>query len=138
MDHQNLDKALEIFTLLIVGEEVSSGQHVDLYEDYRNKSEVYDILMSLFKKLNLSLYEFGDSLYVSAGDGNRIFGFTNDSKTGFVKLVFNFLISQDLFFESQGRYYIKPRFRALAENYYEENRGRLYNIVTGGDDDALY
>lgn len=239
MDHQNLDKALEIFTLLIVGEEVSSGQHVDLYEDYRNNSEVYDILMSLFKKLNLSLYEFGDSLYVSAGDGNRIFGFTNDelkraiglrlnrelylayfiiynvillfyqdsgsfsyadyvrteevitqtdssmqkamkalhskalneveensfqtlaslwedmplipsnedmaslkaargSKAGFVKLVFNFLISQDLFFESQGRYYIKPRFRALAENYYEENRGRLYNIVTGGDDDALY
>ena len=44
------------------------------------------------------------------------------SKTGFVKLVFNFLIAQDLFFENHGRYYIKPRFRALAENYYEENR----------------
>ena len=60
------------------------------------------------------------------------------SKTGFVKLVFNFLVSQDLFFESQGRYYVKPRFRALAENYYEENRGRLYSIVTGGDKDASY
>ena len=60
------------------------------------------------------------------------------SKTGFIKLVFNFLISQDLFFESQGRYYVKPRFRALAENYYEENRGRLYRIVTGGDRDASY
>ncbi len=239
MNNANLDKAMEIFALLIVGEEVSSAQHVDLYEEYRNNSEVYDILTSVLKKSNLSLYEFGNSLYVTAGDGNRIFGFTNDelkraiglrlnkelylayfiiyntillfyqdsgsfsyidyvrsedvitqtessmkqalkamhskalndieensfetlaalwddlplipanedmaslkaargSKTGFVKLVFNFLISQDLFFESQGRYYIKPRFRALAENYYEENRGRLYEIVTGGETDATY
>ncbi|MDD3221863.1 MAG: hypothetical protein EOM34_03110 [Clostridia bacterium] len=239
MEHGNLDKAAEIFTKLIVGEEISSNNNVDLYEDYRNNSEVYDILMSLLKKSNLSLYEFGNTLYVTAGDGNRIFGFTNDelkkaiglrfnrelylayfiiyntillfyqdsgsfshmdyvrsediitqtdssmqralkalqekalseveensfqtlagvwedmplipsnedmaalkaargSKTGFVKLVFNFLISQDLFFESNGRYYIKPRFRALAENYYEENRGRLYTIVTGGDLDAAY
>ncbi len=239
MDNVNLDKAMEIFSLLIVGEEVSSAQHVDLYEDYRNNSEVYDILTSVLKKSNLSLYEFGNSLYVTAGEGNRIFGFTNDelkraiglrwnrelylayfiiyntillfyqdsgsfsyndyvrsedviaqtegsmkqalralhgkalndieensfqtlaalwddmplipanedmaslkaargSKTGFVKLVFNFLISQDLFVESQGRYYIQPRFRALAENYYEENRGRLYSIVTGGEPDATY
>lgn len=239
MDHRNLDKAMEIFTRLIVGEAISSEENIDLYEDYRNNSEVYDILMSVLKKSNLSLYEFGNGLYVTAGDGNRIFGFTNDelkkaiglrlnrelylayfiiyniillfyqdsssflytdyvrsedvitqtessmqkalkalqsqalnrveensfqtlaalwedmplipvnedmaalkaargSKTGFVKLVFNFLISQDLFFENHGRYYIKPRFRALAENYYEENRGRLYTIVTGGNEDASY
>ena len=239
MDNANLDKAMELFALLIVGEEISNAQHVDLYEEYRNNSEVYDILTSVLRKSNLSLYEFGNSLYVTAGEGNRIFGFTNDelkraiglrlnkelylayfiiyntillfyqdsgsfsyidyvrsedviaqtessmrqalnalhdqalndieensfqtlaalwedmplipsnedmmslkaargSKTGFVKLVFNFLIAQDLFFESQGRYYVKPRFRALAENYYEENRGRLYTIVTGGEKDAAY
>ena len=239
MDHRNLDKAMEIFTKLIVGEEISSAENIDLYEDYRNNSEVCDILMSVLKKSNLSLCEFGNSLYVTAGEGNRIFGFTNDelkkaiglrlnrelylayfiiyntillfyqdsssfsytdyvrsedviaqtdasmkkalkalqgkalseveensfqtlaalwddmplipvnedmaalkaargSKTGFVKLVFNFLIAQDLFFENHGRYYIKPRFRALAENYYEENRGRLNTIVTGGDEDAAY
>ena len=239
MDHRNLDKAVEIFTILITGEEISSEHNVDLYENYRNNSEVYDILMSILNKSNLSLYEFGNALYVTAGSGNRIFGFTNDelkkaiglrlnrelylayfiiyniitlfykdsgsfsyteyvrceeviaqtesamqkvtkdmheqalneieensfqtlaamwedmslvpsneelaslkaargSKTGFVKLVFNFLITQDLFFESKGRYYVKPRFRALAENYYEENRGRLYAIVTGGDSDAAY
>ncbi|MBQ2287084.1 MAG: hypothetical protein II251_00030, partial [Lachnospiraceae bacterium] len=78
MDNANLDKAMEIFALLIVGEEVSSAKHVDLYEEYRNNSEVYDILTSVLKKSNLSLYEFGNSLYVTAGDGNRIFGFTND------------------------------------------------------------
>lgn len=239
MNHTNLDKAMEIFALLIVGEEVSDAQHVDLYEEYRNNSEVYDILMAVLQKSNLSLYEFGNSLYVTAGEGNRIFGFTNDelkraiglrlnrelylayfiiyntillfyqdsgsfsytdyvrsedviaqteasmkqalqalheqalsdveensfqtlaalwedmplipsnedmaslkaargSKTGFVKLVFNFLISQDLFFESKGRYYVRPRFHALAENYYEENRGRLYEIMTGGEKDAAY
>ena len=79
MDHGNLDKAMEIFTLLIVGEEVSSAQHVDLYEAYQNNSEVYDILMSVLKKSNLSLYEFGSSLYVTSGDGNRVFGFTFSS-----------------------------------------------------------
>lgn len=239
MEHHNLDKAMELFTLLIVGEEISHKQHTDLYEAYRNNSEVYDLLVSILNKSNLKLYEYGNSLYVSSGEGNPIFGFTNDelkrmmgfrwnrelylayfiiyntimlfykdsgsfsyvdyvrpedvilqtdssmeqalkclkakvlneieensfetlaalwedlplvpvnddmmslkaargSKTGFVKLVFNFLISQDLIFENQGRYYIKPRFRALAENYYEENRGRLYSIVTGGDEDASY
>lgn len=239
MDNVNLDKAMEIFALLIVGEEIGRESHTELYEEYRNNSEVYDILMSVLKKSNLKLYEFGNCLYVTAGEGNRIFGFTNDelkrtiglrlnkelylayfimynvillfyqdsgsfshidyvrsedvisqtdssmqkalkavhekalnaseensfeilaalwedmplvpsnddmtslkaargSKTGFVKLVFNFLVSQDLFFESQGRYYIKQRFKALAENYYEENRGRLYAIVTGGDLNASY
>ena len=78
MNNANLDKAMEIFALLIVGEEVSRAQHVDLYEEYQNNSEVYDILTSVLKKSNLSLYEFGDSLYVTAGEGNRIFGFTND------------------------------------------------------------
>lgn len=239
MNRANLDKAMEIFALLIVGDEVSQSQHVDLYEEYQNNSEVYDILTAVLQKSNLSLYEFENSLYVTAGEGNRIFGFTNDelkraiglrlnkelylayfiiyniillfyqdsgsfsyaeyvrsedviakteasmkkalqalhdkalseveensfqtlaalwedmplipsnedmaalkaargSKTGFVKLIFNFLISQDLFLESKGRYYIRPRFRALAENYYEENRGRLYAIVTGGEKDAAY
>lgn len=35
MDHRNLDKAMEIFTKLIVGEEISSAENIDLYEDYR-------------------------------------------------------------------------------------------------------
>ena len=54
------------------------------------------------------------------------------SKTGFVKLVFNFLADQDLFFESNGKYYATDRFNALVQNYFEEYRGRLYEIVTQG------
>ena len=51
------------------------------------------------------------------------------SKTGFIKLVFNFLISQDLFAESAGKYYITDRMRALIENYYDSCKGRLYEVI---------
>ena len=54
---------MEIFALLIVGEEIGSEQHTELYEEYRNNSEVYDILMSVLKKSNLKLkkeeYDYG-------------------------------------------------------------------------------
>ena len=60
MDNVNLDKAMEIFALLIVGEEIGSESHTELYEEYRNNSEVYDILMSVLKKSNLKLYKKAD------------------------------------------------------------------------------
>ena len=53
-----------------------------------------------------------------------------NSKTGYVKLTFNFLVSQGLFIENQGKYYPTDRFKAMAENYYSQNRGRLYEILT--------
>ena len=58
MDNVNLDKAMEIFALLIVGEEIGSESHTELYEEYRNNSAVYDILMSVLKKSNLKLFPF--------------------------------------------------------------------------------
>ncbi len=241
MDNRYLDKAMDIFSKLIIGEEVSTKINQDLYQEYNNNAQVYDILQTLLKKSNLSLYAYEDALFVSAGEKNRIFGFTNDelkktiglrlnkelflayyiiyqvmmlfykssldmsyveyvkvesvieavnlslkgvlstlhqkalttteensfetigalwedlpliannedastlkaargSKTGFVKLVFNFLISQGLFVENGDKYYAKNRFRALVENYYENYRGRLYEIVTATEveDDAKY
>ena len=51
------------------------------------------------------------------------------SKTGFIKLVFNFLITQDLFVESAGKYYITDRMRALVENYFDSCKGRLYEVI---------
>ena len=63
MDNANLDKAMEIFALLIVGEEVSSAKHVDLYEEYRNNSEVYDILTSVLKKSNSKLLVTGGGAF---------------------------------------------------------------------------
>ena len=80
MDNRNLEKAMDIFTILISGEEISkaSGKNVKLYEEYASNSEVNSILDTMFKKLNLKLYEYNSGLYLTSGDHNRVFGFTNE------------------------------------------------------------
>jgi hypothetical protein len=60
-----------------------------------------------------------DTLGVRAGRG---------SKAGYIKLVFNFLIQQNLFAEAQEKYYPTNRFHAVIKNYFEEERGRLFEI----------
>lgn len=240
MDSRNLDKALEIYAKLIQGEAVSkNNENRSLYEEYYANAEVYDITGSILKKLNLSVYEYNDALYITPGEGNRVFGYTNDdmkrllglrlnkelflcyfimyvvliyfykdssayqfkefiklekaieetdkiladimgdkfvftaeeagadsfkaiallwdempavssaeasgertkaskaSKSGYVKLTFNFLVSQKLFAENADRYYPTDRFKALCENYFEEYRGRIYKLL-GGEEDAVY
>lgn len=237
MDNQNLDKAMDIYVKLLIGEEVGQSANASLYEEYRTNAQVYDVLDAMLKRSNLNLYEYEDGLYMTAGDKNRIFGFTNDelkkaiglrlnkelylayfiiyhiivlfysdsrdtsrceyvksevvisevtaslkeimsardmsalseteensfstvaalweemppvannddlsslkaargSKLGIVKLIFNFLIAQNLFFESGDKYYAGNRFRALVENYYGDHKGRLYEIVTKREEEA--
>lgn len=53
------------------------------------------------------------------------------SKLGFVKMTFNFLVKQDLMLENEGRYYPKKRFRGMVEHYFEDYKGRLYEIMKG-------
>ncbi len=237
MEERSLDKALDIYSALITGQEVSrSNQDTrDMYEEYYSNSAVYDITNRLVKKLNLNIYEYNESIYVTAGEGNRVFGYTNEdmkrqlglrlnkelymvyfimynallsfyqdsasyqvkeyvkqeeimeqvssylmaitkdlsvysmedleaesfktiallwdelpavtsddkdknrasraSRTGYVKLTFNFLIAQKLFVEVEDRYYSTDRFKALVENYFEEYKGRIYKAL-GGEVDA--
>ena len=206
-----------------------------MYEEYYSNSAVYDITNRLVKKLNLNIYEYNESIYVTAGEGNRVFGYTNEdmkrqlglrlnkelymvyfimynallsfyqdsasyqvkeyvkqeeilesvssylmaitkdlsiysmddleadsfktiallwdelpavtsddkdknrasraSRTGYVKLTFNFLVAQKLFLEVEDRYYPTDRFKALVENYFEEYKGRIYKAL-GGEVDA--
>lgn len=231
-----LEKALDIVSALINGEEIRrNGEDAGLYEEFALGTQVYDEVKLILKKLNLDLYEYRDGLYITAGDNNQIFGYTNEelkrelgikrnrelylcyfiiyqimtcfykdstnrpgqeyvrsdqviqsvdqalasvirdlkelsldeveensfkeiamvwedmplvqtedaltrasrgSKSGFVKLVFNFLVTQELFLETEGRYYPKVRFRALMEHYYDEHKGRLYEIMRGESDAA--
>lgn len=239
MEQRNLEKAMEIYGRLIIGEEVSKTVNSDLYDSYAGNTEVYDILDTVLKKSNLKLYEYGDALYVCAGAGNKVFGFTNDdlkreiglrlnkelflayymifetvilfyensgdvsvreyvkvsdvieavtagllgvmkkigteamneveetsfktiallwdelpmtaqnedmstlkaargSKIGLTKLVFNFLKAQNLFYESGDKYYATGRFRAMVQNYYEDEQSRLFEIARGGERDAAY
>lgn len=238
MVDRELDKALEIVSVLITGGEIKkSNEYANLYEEFTNNSSVYEMVMASLKKLNISLFEYKDGLYVSPGENNKIFGYTNDeikkelgvrlnrelylcyfiiyniitkfynssgsstfteyvkmedivssvdlnlkeimlninfmsledieqdsfkeiavtwedmpvaaseenskragrsSKLGFVKLVFNFLVSQKLMIESEGRYYPKDKFAAMITEYFEQYKGRIYEILKGEGEDATY
>lgn len=238
MEERDLDKALEIMAKLLAGEEVGGSQNVNvgLYEEYVSNGGVYDYVNRIAKQFNLSLYEYKNGLYLTAGEKNRVFGYSNEelkkaigiklnrelylcyfiiyhiisvfykdsagytfaeyarvediirsvdeslrsvlknmeilslneveensfrqlallwenlpaatmdetifraarnSKAGYVKLVFNFLVSQQLFAEQEERYYPKDRMRALTEEYFEEYQGRLHEIVSMTDRDAV-
>lgn len=46
MENRNLDKALDIVSRLIMGEQVSeSGDNSQLYQEYNTNAEVYDIVI---------------------------------------------------------------------------------------------
>lgn len=240
MDSRNMDKALELYAKLTMGEEVtrSHPENGSLYEAYYQNAEVYELFNQILKKLNLSIYEYKEALYLSAGEGNRVFGYTNEelkrlmglrynrelylgyyimyqlllcfyqdsasyqireyvrleeivkevsgslaaitadlgiynmdeieensfksiallweelplvtgeereqlrasraSQLGITKLICNFLISQGLFLEVKERYYPTDRMRALTEQYFEEYRGRIYELLERGEEHAEY
>lgn len=237
MEERSLDKALDIYSALITGQEISRSNPDtrELYEEFYSNASVYDITTKLLKKLNLNLYEHNEAIYVSPGEGNRVFGYTNDdmkrilglrlnkelymvyfimynslllfyqdsasyqvkeyvrledvieqvtaylssitadlsvysmeeleeesfktlallwdelpvvtseerdknrasraSRSGYVKLAFNFMVAQHLFVEVDERYYPTDRFKAIVENYFEEYKGRIYKAL-GGETDA--
>ena len=80
MDSKSLDRALDVMTGLLNGEEIRSdkGSNIALYEEYMNNPEVYQIVRQMVKKMNLDLYEYGGGLYLTAGENNRVFGYTNE------------------------------------------------------------
>lgn len=240
MEENNIKKALLITSKLLGGEEISkTGDNFKLYEEYSTNSQVYDIVMMIVKDFNLRLYEYNYKLFITSGDNNRVFGYSNEelkrmlglrlnkelflcymimysvmtlfyndsasftylestslvqimdevdslvamviakdntfsmtkteesnfktvcllwdelpkvfgedmssvkasrnSRAGYVKMVMNFLTLQDLFLSEGDRYYPKDKFKALVENYFEENKGRIYTILNGEDSsDATY
>lgn len=71
-----------------------------------------------------------DELPVTSTDDAMGQRAARNSRTGYVKLTFNFLVAQGFFVENQDKYYPTDRFKAMAENYYSVNRGRLYEILT--------
>lgn len=78
MENKNLSKALDIITKLVTGEEVGKQGAADLYDEFVNNGEVYDITTEICKKLNLVLIEHENALYACAGEQNRVFGYTTD------------------------------------------------------------
>lgn len=87
---KNLEKATDIYAKLITGEEIKrGGTNGILYDDYYGNAEVYEIVSVLLKKLNLNIYEYKESLFLSAGEGNRIFGYTNEELKKVMGLRYN-------------------------------------------------
>jgi replicative superfamily II helicase len=237
MDNRNLERAMDIVSMLITGEQISEqGENAAMYQEYNTNSEVYDIVHLSLKKMNLKVYEYNNGLFVSPGENNRVFGYSNEelrkelgirlnrelylsyfiiyhtitefysdtisatyaefvrvediirnvdhavtgiidkksgfvqdeilensfkqiamswdelpvttvedqsgvraarnSKSGFVKMVFNFMVSQDLLVESQDRYYPTDRFKALIENYFDDFKGRFAEILEEKENDT--
>lgn len=79
MEQKNLDKALDIVSKLIVGEQVNEkGENSSLYQEYSANAEVFDIVHMALKKMNLYVYEYNNSLFASPGENNRVFGYSNE------------------------------------------------------------
>ncbi len=79
MENRNLDKALDIVSKLIQGENVSEkGANATLYQEYNTNAEVYDIVHMFLKKFNLNIYEYNNALFVGPKENNRVFGYSNE------------------------------------------------------------
>lgn len=77
---KSLEKALDIYSVLASGKSISSKdkETSELYNSFYADSEVYDTVVGLLDRLNLKLYEYNESIFVTAGSGNKVFGYTND------------------------------------------------------------
>ena len=125
MENRNLDKALDIVSKLITGENVSErGENAALYQEYNNNAEVYDIVHMSLKKLNLNIYEYNNGLYVSAGDNNRVFGYSNEE----LRNVLGLRVNKELYlayFIIYNIITIYQKYRELQrekENYFVEQQ----------------
>ena len=78
MTDKELDKALDIVSVLITGGEVSKNVNATLYDEFENNGEVYNIVLKVLKKLNINIYEHNYGLYITAGENNKVFGYTNE------------------------------------------------------------
>lgn len=73
-----LDEALAILKALLQGEEVSKSKNALLYEKYRYRTDVDEMLDHIAGKLELKVYAGNDRLFICPEVGSRLFGWTNE------------------------------------------------------------
>ncbi|MCR5212966.1 MAG: DUF6063 family protein [Eubacterium sp.] len=119
---KTLEKALDIYSALATGRSISAKdkETAELYEAFYADSGVYDITMALLKRLNLRIYEYNESIFVTAGAGNRVFGYTNDDLKKMLGLRLNkelylvYIIIYELlldFYKTSDTYQVKDYIR---------------------------
>lgn len=118
MDDRNLDKALELISDLIQGEE-----NPVLLEEYRSNSEIYRLTYQIAEKLGLSIYEYQNRLYMTSGERNRVFGFTNEE----IKKTIGVRLNRELYL----CYYI---IFAIVKKFYQDSATYSYMEYVKLDD----
>lgn len=73
-----LDEALDILKALLQGEEVSKNKNTLLYEKYRYRTDVEEMLQHIAGKLELKIYAGNDQLFICPEAGSRLFGWSNE------------------------------------------------------------
>ena len=73
-----LDEALTILKSLLQGEEISKSKNALLYDKFRYRTDVAEILYHIAGKLELRVYSGNDKLFVCPEVGSRLFGWTNE------------------------------------------------------------
>lgn len=127
MEDRSLDKALDIYSILATGRSISQDDRdtADLYSAYYADSEVYDITNRLLQRLNLKLYESKDSLYVTAGSGNKVFGYTNDD----LKRMMGLKLNRELYLVYYIIYQILVTFYKDSDSYQIRDYVRIDEII---------
>ena len=80
MEDRSLNRAMDIFSALVAGKSISlkDKSTAELYNSFYADSEVYELTTRLLSGIGLRLYEHNDSLFATAGAGNKVFGYTNE------------------------------------------------------------
>jgi hypothetical protein len=83
----NTKKALEIFSLLLKGDEVNNIKNDGLYNEYKLNSGIQNDLDEIVDIFDLSMYRNENiGLFLVAGIDNKTFGFTNEELRAILKL----------------------------------------------------
>lgn len=119
---KNIERALDIYSVLATGKSISAKdkETEELYNIFYSESEIYDLVVGMLKRLNLKLYEYNEAIFVTAGSGNRVFGYTNDDLKKMLGLRLNkelylvYIISYELllqFYKTSDTYQVKDYIR---------------------------
>ena len=133
MTNRNLEKALDVVSELIMGRAVDKdGDNATLYQEYQNNSEVYDMVETVLKKLNINIFEYNYGLYISPGENNRTFGYTNEE----LKKAIGVKLNRELYLCYFIIYNIITRFYNDSANYTYVEYGQQEDVI-GSVDSSL-
>ena len=132
-----MEKALELFSKLITGENVSNKENGDLYEEYNSNMEMYNIFNSMLDKLNLTLYQYKNALYITAGEKNKVFGYSNEELRKMLGLRVNkelymcyFIIYNiiTLFYKDSASYTFEEYIKVLNERVIQFQKKHIFSV----------